>query len=325
MNEQDKQDISNILSEVTNHLMINGSMVFISGLLYGKLGISLFFFHYARYTGNSLYEEYARCLVDLVKAQIHDDYPLDYERGLAGVGAGLDYLKKHGYYDVGSELMYMIDSKIIKMVDYERRVGLLTGFGRYLMSRYETNPAMKDSLIRLIDLLINPSAPVQTNSDSLSLLCDLCSLGIREEMIESCLSDSMDALIKDVEKEPISGKLFTLIKLSQIPSCSLCRTAACDALSDIFTKKRAQFADINSFQWLLQCEKLVKENEFHFFLPKIKSKIEKNIASFDPSKLDELFSNHQDFAFQGGYAGLGMALISILDTDHVSWINLLKI
>ena len=76
-------NIPDILNELTNHLMINGNLVFFSGLYYGKLGISLFFSHYARYSGNSLYDDYARYLVDLVKLQIHDDYPLDYERGLA--------------------------------------------------------------------------------------------------------------------------------------------------------------------------------------------------------------------------------------------------
>ena len=98
MSASEKTDKSYILTEISNHLMLNGSMVFFSGLLYGKLGISLFFFHYWRYTGNQLYHEYALYLIDLVKSQIHEDYPLDYERGLAGVGIGFDYLKKYSFF-----------------------------------------------------------------------------------------------------------------------------------------------------------------------------------------------------------------------------------
>jgi len=221
MNES--KNIPEILSELSNHLMINGSMVFFSGLLYGKLGISLFFFHYSRYTGNPLYHEYALHLVELVKLQIHDDYPLDYERGLAGVGTGFVYLKKHGYYDVSDDMMRQIDSKIINAVGYERRNNMLTGFGRYLISRNKNIP---DTIIK--DTLFQ---------------------------IESYLSSPIDALIKEVPK----------------------------------------------------------------------NKITEIIDSFNLSDFDELFSGNHDFAFHGGYAGLGLALISTMDSENVSWINLLPI
>lgn len=200
--------------------MINGSMVFFSGLLYGKLGISLFFFHYCRYTGNPLYNEYALYLVDLVKSQLHEDYPLDYERGLAGVGAGFDYLKKYRYFDIGDDFMHQIDSKIIKAIGYERRINILTGFGRYLLSRYENKPTIKDSLIQL----------------------------------ESYLPQSIDTLIKDIHKD----------KISEI------------------------------------------------------------VNSFNLSNLDELFLKNQDFGFQGGYAGLGLALLSLMENESIFWINLLQ-
>ena len=221
MNET--KNISEILSELSNHLMINGSMVFFSGLLYGKLGISLFFFHYSRYTGNPLYNEYALHLVDLVKSQIHDDYPLDYERGLAGVGSGFEYLKKHGYFDVGEEMTHQIDSKIIKAVGYERRENMLTEFRRYLTLRFESFPdvTIKDTLIQ----------------------------------IESYLSSPIETLIKEVPENRIT--------------------------------------EIVNF--------------------------------FDLSDLDELFSKNHNFVLQGGYAGLGLALMSITDTQNDSWINLLQI
>ena len=221
MRPSDNIDISYILTELCNHLMLNGSMVFFSGLLYGKLGISLFFFHYSRYTGNPLYHEYALHLVELVKSQIHEDYPLDYERGLAGVGAGFDYLKKHEYFNVGDDLMNEIDVKIIKAVGYDRRVDMLTGFGRYLMSRHENtlNTTIKDALIQ----------------------------------IKSYLPNSIDAPNENNKKD----KIFEIIN------------------------------------------------------------------SFNLSDLDELFSNNHDFAFQGGYTGLGLALISTIDADSNSWTNLL--
>ena len=314
---------SAILPEISNHLMINGSMVFFSGLLYGKLGISLFFFHYAWYTGNQLYDEYARYLVDLVKSQLHDDYPLDYERGLAGVGAGFDYLKKHDFFDVGDDLMHQIDLKIIKAVSYESRVDLLIGFGRYLLSRYENNPTMKDSLIQLVDLLVKHSDTTQ-NINSFSFLCDLCLLGIEKEKIKHYLSGAMDALVNDIQKDTLSEKLFLLIKLSRVSSYCPYRQLVQNTLNSIFSKRKTSIADINELQWMLQCNKLLKEKEYLSVIPKIKNRIVKHLSFYDLSTLDDLFTTNHVFAFQGGYAGLGLVLISISNSESITWSNLLS-
>jgi hypothetical protein len=316
-------DISGILPELTGHLMINGSMVFFSGLLHGKLGISLFFFHCGRYAKNPLYDEYARYLVDLAMSQIHDDYPLDYERGLAGVGTGLDYLKKYGYFDAGDDYMNHIDSKIIRAVGYERRTDMLTGFGRYLLSRYGSKQAVKDSLIQLAGLLTEYLEPVP--ADTISLLCDLYLLGIARERTKPYVSVSTHALIRAVQKEPVSAKLFTLIRISRVFSCGFCRQAAHDALCSIFTGESVQFTGISDLQWLIQCEKLVNDKDFHSFLPEVQNSIAKNTASLNLSQPDELFSGRNDFAFQGGYAGLGLALISLSGCGNTDWINLLQI
>jgi len=321
-----QHNIPIILNEIANHLMINSSLVFFSGLLYGKLGISLFFFHYSKFTGNSIYNEYAQYLIDLVKSQIHEDYPLDYERGLAGVGVGFAYLKKHGYYDVDDDFMNAIDSKIIKIMNYEKRTDLLFGFGRYLLSRYESNiernhdDQINNGLVKLVDLLINHSKPNNNNkSDIISFLYNLFFLDIEKEKIEPYILDSMDTLIKDFKNDPISNKLFTLIRISDIPACIQCRQVTDDILNAIFNKKHSQF----DFQWLVQCERIMKEKGYQTLLLKVKNKISKKLSSYNLLYLDELFSNNQDFAFQSGYAGFGLALLSRLDCESISWANLL--
>jgi hypothetical protein len=237
-------------------------MVFFSGLLNGKTGISLFFFHYGRYTGHSLYNEYARYLIELVKSQIHDDYPLDYERGLAGVGAGLDYLQKNGFYDAGDDFMDMVDSRIIKAAGYDSRAEMLTGFARYLLARADSS---------------------RTVSNFLSL---------EKNKIQSYPPESTHLKIQD-------------------------------ALKTLAHKKPSQFSEISDLQWLLQCEQLLKETENETFMPNIKRAILKIISSFNLSKLDDLFSENRNFAFQGGYAGLGLALLALLEPELISWTKLL--
>ena len=39
------------LNEIVDILILNGSLVDCPGLAHGKMGIAVFFFHYARYTG----------------------------------------------------------------------------------------------------------------------------------------------------------------------------------------------------------------------------------------------------------------------------------
>ena len=39
------------LTKIADWLLLNGTLTNAPGLLHGKLGIAIFFFHYARYTG----------------------------------------------------------------------------------------------------------------------------------------------------------------------------------------------------------------------------------------------------------------------------------
>ena len=44
-----------LLEKIANHYLFYGSFYSDLGLYNGKMGMVIFFFHYARYTGNSLY------------------------------------------------------------------------------------------------------------------------------------------------------------------------------------------------------------------------------------------------------------------------------
>lgn len=51
------------LSLISNQLLLNGTLTKCPSLLHGKMGISIFFFHYARYVQDDLYSEYAMDLI----------------------------------------------------------------------------------------------------------------------------------------------------------------------------------------------------------------------------------------------------------------------
>ena len=44
--------------EIADWLLLNGTLVDCPGLIHGKMGIAIFFFHYADFTKNELYDNY---------------------------------------------------------------------------------------------------------------------------------------------------------------------------------------------------------------------------------------------------------------------------
>ena len=61
-----KKEDDILLERIANHLIIQTSAMDDIGLYYGKIGIVLFFAHYSRYTGCSVYEDFADELLDTI-------------------------------------------------------------------------------------------------------------------------------------------------------------------------------------------------------------------------------------------------------------------
>lgn len=67
------------------------------GLMDGKMGICLFLYHYAHYTGVSMYERLAEKLLDHILSQLHPNIDHNVMSGLAGIGIGLSWIIGEGY------------------------------------------------------------------------------------------------------------------------------------------------------------------------------------------------------------------------------------
>ena len=127
-------------SRIADWLLLNGTLTSCPGLLHGKLGIAIFFFHYARFTGEELFDEYAWDLMAAMQEQLHANYRPDYERGIAGIGVGIDYLIRSGLIEVDEDFFEDLDERMYRAVmydpypDYSRNEGL-TGYGWYWLCR----------------------------------------------------------------------------------------------------------------------------------------------------------------------------------------------
>lgn len=135
------KDKNTILQQIANHLIINSSFLTDLSLYHGKMGIVLFFYNYARYTQNSIYEEFAGELLDEIFEEIHDYIGVDFENGLSGIGWGILYLFQNQYADGNpDDILEEIDRKImevnlLKVRDCSLERGL-AGLSTYLSYRF---------------------------------------------------------------------------------------------------------------------------------------------------------------------------------------------
>lgn len=88
-----------MLLRVANTILCNYSMVYNTGLLNGKMGVCLFFYEYARYTGIMEYEEIADGILDSILETLHIGNREDEIVNIVGIGIGLIYLLNHGFLE----------------------------------------------------------------------------------------------------------------------------------------------------------------------------------------------------------------------------------
>jgi len=179
------------LKRIVDMLLINGTLLGNSGLWQGKMGVAVFFFHYARYTGNELFEDYAIDIIKQIQAEIHANSPVDYNRGLAGIGAGIEYLVQNGFLNIDTdEVLEDFDNRIRHDIMYQPqendslRNGL-TGLGQYLLWRI-VRPQENGNVSQFKTLL----ASQETNKD------DKFKQSISESFLkEKSLFEKMDHVI----------------------------------------------------------------------------------------------------------------------------------
>lgn len=148
---------------ITNTLLLNASFIGNLGLMHGKMGIAIYFFHLAQETKNQIYEDYAGELIDEIYDEISTTTPLDFENGLAGIGWGIEYLVQNGFIEADTdEVLEEFDKRIIHEITYHAPddVGILKGISGYIayfLKRIKKgskkNPVLKRALLKAILLL----------------------------------------------------------------------------------------------------------------------------------------------------------------------------
>lgn len=143
--------INNRLRRIANVLMLNAGFFDNPGLLNGKMGIAIFFYHYSRYSKNKLYEDYAGELLDEIYEEINTSTPVNFENGLTGIGWGIEYLVKNGFVQADTdEALEEVDTIVCRNSLYrpfllESRNDFF-GYGLYFLARLRERGNDSDNL-----------------------------------------------------------------------------------------------------------------------------------------------------------------------------------
>ena len=106
---------NNDLTRIVRQLILNTSFINNLGILNGKMGVAIFFYHYFLYTKDSKYRRFANFLLDEIYEDITIDLCSDFENGLSGIGWGIEYLIQNGFVKGNTnEVLADIDSLVFE-------------------------------------------------------------------------------------------------------------------------------------------------------------------------------------------------------------------
>jgi hypothetical protein len=150
-----------ILLRIARLLMLHGSFNNNLGLMNGKMGIIIFFYHLSKYFDKKIYEDFAGELIDEIYKEIHNHYPSSFENGLSGIAWGMEYLIQNRFVEAdANEVLEDLDKMVFewdirRVNDYSLNTGL-EGIARYVISRCVRKPIEKISIPNdyIIDLII---------------------------------------------------------------------------------------------------------------------------------------------------------------------------
>jgi hypothetical protein len=169
--------------------MLHGSFTHNIGLLGGKTGVSVFFYHYARYTGKKIYNLFADELIDEIYKEIHRDLSCSFRDGLCGIAWGIGYLIKNSFVEANADdVLEELDRRIVEwdvrqISDYSLQTGLM-GIACYVIGRMENkkhgNICISENYI---SDLIQSLAKKQEYKKEIPLLINLLETIVNKERI----------------------------------------------------------------------------------------------------------------------------------------------
>lgn len=148
------------IQTITEILQSNAALIKCPGLIYGKMGLVVYFFHYSKYSNDRSYAKFAIKLIEGIQDSITEDSQINYSRGLSGIGSGIEYLAQQGFLNINTdEVLKDIDAQVFRSIVYAEFIDSslfngLTGLGRYLMFRVTNTKSTDDKVSTLTNKML---------------------------------------------------------------------------------------------------------------------------------------------------------------------------
>lgn len=172
-----------ILQRIARYLMLQTSHQSNLGLLNGKIGITIFFFHYSVYTNKKIYRDFAGELIDEVYNEISGNFLCDFKNGLSGIAWGMEYFIRNHFVEGNSyEVLKELDKQILerdvrRIEDISLDTGL-KGLAYYVISRCASRD-IKNGIITqnyILDLINSLKLITKEDRETIRLIEDLNSI-----------------------------------------------------------------------------------------------------------------------------------------------------
>jgi len=115
-----------ILMQIANCLSANEQKITDIGLLEGKMGVAVYLYWYARYSGHSEYKNLANNLIDEVITGISEK-DISISKGLSGIGWGINHLLKEKFLQGEDDLLEDFDECILQYIKENTNENMLDG------------------------------------------------------------------------------------------------------------------------------------------------------------------------------------------------------
>ena len=183
----------NLLRRITSYLLLNYFYLPSNDLMTGRMGGVLYFKHYARYSSERFYDDFADSILESLFGNLKDDMPVGFHKGYCGTGWAVEYLIKNGMAEGNTdEILGNIDKKIMErdpkyISDMSFETGL-SGIVYYIVCRMKSFDRKGDPMP--FDRLYLDDISGIVNSPEFANYGDFCA-GLTEEF-NACVRGEAD-------------------------------------------------------------------------------------------------------------------------------------
>ena len=328
------------LRTVSETLMPGENMPDDVGLLTGKTGIALFFFHLARGTGNNVYEDYAAELIDRILESLHQVKTVTYANGLAGFGAGISYLIKQQFIEGDADkVLKGIDNIIQRHTPYYLNATSETGDGKIGLGKYYTERLTNKTgltvtglnqthLSSIIQALSCPYTTYRELFSVIHFLPDVMSSGVEPEKTEAYLNYAVDKMETKVYEDAYFG-FYPAGGFNPLYAATLLCRASAKTGKEMYSDKAQQYLYRYEpgFRVQLNSDLQVNRLKWSFLYRYLGQRFQNNelLQLSDKWLADSLTKEFDGNTFMGlleGCAGAGMYLLSLNNLCSDEWLDI---